>query len=252
MITSIEIAVSCTFFQRRLCWMFSSILQQVGNVPAITFCVGYPRDNGKPTTEDVLDFFEAKGLRIRRIPYDGMKVIQYRGLVRNDQLKQADSEWLLYADTDMTYHPRFFEDLGRQLEGPLKDEKRVISATRISLDKDYCKSYFNERDPHVYPCVVEKAGELESWPIFQISRNCGAGYFQLVNREHVMANCGGLYVAPSDCADRSWDAEGGQKANSDRQFRSRVGGIRKIETLPQYHLNHERDNEVGVHLEMQR
>jgi hypothetical protein len=99
--------------------------------------------------------------------------------------------------------------------------------------------------------VVEKAGELESWPVFQISRNCGAGYFQLVNREHVMTNCGGLYVDPSDCKDWAWD-EKGQKANSDKQFRSRIGGIRKIETLPQYHLNHSRDNEAGFHLETQR
>jgi hypothetical protein len=231
--------------------MLSSVLQQVGDVPSITFSVGYPVGNGKPTTEEVLDFFEARGLRIRRLPYEGMGVIQYRGLVRNDQLLKSDCEWVLFADTDMAYDPRFFEDLGRQLEGPLKDEKRVISASRVSLDKQFCKDYFNSGDDHVYPCVVEKAGELASWPVFQISRNCGAGYFQLVNRAHVMANCGGLYVEPSECNDWSWDGRG-QKANSDKQFRSRVGGLKRITTLPQYHLNHSRDNEAGYHLTEQR
>ena len=251
MSTSVEIAVSCTWFQHRLCWLLSSLLQQVGDVPDITFSIGYPIGNGNPTTEEVLDFFENKGLKIRRIPYDGMEIIQYRGLVRNEQLRLATSQWILFADTDMAYHPKFFENLKEQLEGHLKDETRVISASRVSLDKQHCKDYFNVRDPHVYPCVVEKAGELEAWPVFQISRNCGAGYFQLVNRSHVMLNCGGLYVDPNECKDWSWEGRG-QKANSDKQFRSRVGGIKKIETLPQYHLNHERDNEAGAHLTIQR
>jgi len=248
---SIEIAVSCTFFQRRLCWMMSSILQQVGDVPNLIFSVAYPRSNGNPTTEDVCSFFNGKGLNIREVPYDGMETIQYRGLVRNEQLKQSDCDFILFADTDMTYSPHFFEHLGKLLEGPLKDETRVISSRRTSLDKEYCKKYFNELDKHVYPCVVEKSGELNNWPIFQISRNCGAGYFQLVNRKHVMDNCGGLYVDPAGCQDWSWFSKG-QKANSDKQFRSRMGGIKRILTLPQFHLNHERDNEAGVHLINQR
>jgi len=249
--TSIEIAVSCTWFQHRLCWMLSSILQQVGDIPSITFSVGYPVNNGAPTTESVLDFFEDHGLKIRRLPYDGMDKIQYRGLVRNDQLSASDCDWILFADTDMTYDPRFFEDLGKQLEGSLGKETRVISASRVSLDKEHCKNYFNHQDSHIYPCIVDKAGELASWPIFQISRNCGAGYFQLVNRKHVMDKCGGIYVDPQQCNDWSWSKKG-QKANSDRQFRKLIGGIKRIKTLPQYHLNHERDNEVGFHLEIQR
>lgn len=248
---SIEIAVSCTWFQRRLCWMLSSVLQQVGKVPDITFSVAYPKNNGSPTTEEVCDFFMSKGLKMRQAVYPDMNEIQYRGLVRNRQLQESNSDWILFADTDMTYDAHFFEDLAIKLEGPLKNETRVISASRVSLDKDYCKKYFNELDKHVYPCVVEKSGELGSWPVFQISRNCGAGYFQLVNRKNVMDNCGGLYVDPAECQDWSWFGKG-QKANSDKQFRSRVGGIKRISTLPQFHLNHERDNEAGTHLTNQR
>lgn len=229
----------------------SSVLQQTGDIPDITFSVAYPKNNGEPTTEQVCDFFESKGLKIRRIPYDGMDVIQYRGLVRNEQLKQADCDFILFADTDMSYSPEFFADLKHQLKGKLKNEKKVISASRISLDKDFCKTFFNERDANVYPCVVEKAGELGHWPIYQISKNCGAGYFQLVNREFVMSEKEGLYVNPERCKDRSWD-KGGQKANSDRQFRHKMGGVKRILTKPQYHLNHERDNEVGGHLTNQR
>lgn len=250
MVTSIEIAVTCTWFQKRLCWMLSSILQQTGNVPDIIFNVAYPKNNGNPTTEDVCSFFRSKGLNIRELPYPDMETIQYRGLARNDQLKNSTCEWILFADTDMSYSPKFFENLSTQLQGELKDEKRVISASRISLDKEYCKKFFNEIDLLKYPCVVEKSGELQNWPIYQVSKNCGAGYFQLVNRKNIMENFGGLYVDPEHCADRSW--KHGQKARSDQQFRHRIGGVKKIKTLPQYHLNHERDNEVGHHLVIQR
>lgn len=248
---SIEIAVTCTWFQHRLCWMMSSILQQIGDVPDITFSIAYPKNNGSPTTESVCDFFESEGLKIRRIPYDGMEVIQYRGLVRNEQIKQADCDWILFADTDMAYSPLFFDNLEKKLSSTLKNEKLLISASRISLSKEYCKKFFNTEDTNKYPCVIEKAGELNKWPIFRISRSCGAGYFQLVNRRHIIENLDGLYVNPSRCKDRSWDGKG-QKAVSDSQFRRRMGGIKKIITLPQYHLNHERDNEAGIHLTNQR
>ncbi len=248
---TIEIAVTCTWFQKRLCWMLSSILQQKGNIPKIIFNVAYPQNNGNPTTEEVCKFFKNKGLTIRETPYHGMEIIQYRGLVRNKQLRQSNCDWILFADTDMTYSPDFFEDLSKQLSNELKDEKRCISARRISLDKAYCKNFFNKLDKNNYPCVIENAGLLSSWPIYQISRNCGAGYFQLVNKKHVMENCGGLYVDPKSCRDWAW-SDKGQKANSDKQFRRSVGGIKRIKTKPQYHLNHERDNEVGEHLTLQR
>ena len=251
--TSIEIAVTCTWFQHRLCWMMSSLLQQKGDIPELIFNVAYPENNGDPTTEEVCAFFKDQGLNIREIKYPDMEVIQYRGLARNEQLKQATAEWILFADTDMTYSPFFFEDLGKQLMGELKDETKCISAGRVSLDKDYCKTYFNVGDPNEYPCVIEKAGELEHWPIYQLSRNVGAGYFQLANRQSVMNNFGGLYVDPSENRDWGWlNGRKMQKANSDKQFRRRIGGVKKIKTKPQYHLNHERDNEAGEHLIIQR
>tara|TARA_Y100000310_G_C20645198_1_gene796154 strand:+ start:239 stop:928 length:690 start_codon:yes stop_codon:yes gene_type:complete len=229
--------------------MLSSLLQQRGDIPDISFSVGYPENNGDPTTEEVVAFFRKQGLQIKTIPYPDMEVIQFRGLVRNEQLWQSDADWLLFSDTDMTYSPDFFADLAQQLNGELEDEELILSASRVSLHKDFCKDFFNKWDGNKYPCVVENAGELQDWPIFQIGRSCGAGYFQLVNRECVIDNFG-WYVNPDECKDRTW--EKGQKARSDIQFRNMVGGIRKIETKPQYHLNHERDNEVGHHLTIQR
>jgi hypothetical protein len=233
--------------------MLSSVLQQTGDIPNIIFSVAYPRDNGNPRTEDVCSFFKDQGLNIKEQPYDGMDEIQYRGLARNRQMREATADWILFADTDMTYAPDFFEDLGRQLVGPLKNETRCISARRVSLAKEECKQYFNELDPHVYPCVVEEAGLLEGWPIYQISRSCGAGYFQLANVANIRDNCDNLYVDPEGCNDWGWlKGKKMQKAKSDGQFRKRVGGIKRIKTKPQYHLNHERDNEAGEHLVIQR
>ena len=88
------------------------------------------------------------------------------------------------------------------------------------------------------------------WPIYQISRNVGAGYFQLANVKCIREEHGGIYVDPKKNKDWSWGRM--QKANSDRQFRRMMGGVKKIATKPQYHLNHERDNEAGEHLVIQR
>ena len=254
--SSIEIAVTCTWFQRRLCWMLSSILQQVGNVPDIVFSIGYPRNNGKPTTEEVIGFFKGKGIQFREFPYDGLKVIQYRGLVRNEQLRRAACDWILFADCDMVYHPKFFENLSWQLKHRVRfrRDKRILSARRVSLDKGFCKDYFNNADKRIYPCVVDSAGTLvESWPVFEISRNCGAGYFQLVNRKSCLEITGGQYVDPKANWDWGWfRGHRMQGARSDMQFRSKMHGVRQIRTMPQYHLNHERDNEFRRHLEIQR
>lgn len=267
MTTSIEIAVSCTWFQRRLCWMMSSVLQQsslptyeatgglpdlTGGLPDLTFSVAYPINNGNPQTESVCDFFEGNGLAIKRFPYPDERAIQFRGLVRNAQLTCSTADWILFSDSDMVYSKYFFADLARQLKYHLKDETRCISASRISLDKDYSKNFFNIEDKTVYPAEIPNVSEVVSkWPVFQISRNCGAGYFQLVNVEAVRRLHGGLYVDPNNCADQA-EFDDIHKTRSDSQFRSRVGGLKKIELPPQYHLNHERDNEVGHHLTIQR
>ena len=249
---SIEIAVSCTYFQRRLCWMMSSCLQQVGDVPHITFSVAYPKNNGSPTTESVCSFFRDKGLDVKEFPYEDERAIQFRGLVRNAQLAASKADWILFSDSDMVYSPTFFAALGDLLEGELKNETRCISSRRVSLDKDKSKKFFNEEDKTVYPAFIENPADIVvDWPVFCISRNCGAGYFQLANVAAVRNLHGGLYVDPKECADHA-EFDDFHKTSSDSQFRSRVGGLKRIALPPQWHLNHERDNEVGHHLTIQR
>jgi len=253
-VTKIEIAISCTLYQKRLCWMMSSILQQKGNVPNIIFNVAYPQSNGNPTTENVCKLFKDNGLNVKETIYKNEVEIQKRGLVRNMQLKETDADWILFSDADMVYDPLFFEDLKNQLENTeLKNETRCISAKRISLSKEYSKDYFNKIDKNIYPCIVPNVAQFVSkWPIFKISRSCGAGYFQLANVKNLKENCNGVYVDPQHCNDEA-EFESYHKTRSDQQFRRLVGGTITIKTRPQYHLNHERDNEENCkHLLIQR
>lgn len=243
----IDIVVSCVWFQRRLCWQLSSLLQQVG-APELEVDVAYVRNNGNPNTESVCSFFRSQGLKIRETVYQSMEGIQCRGDVRNHQLAKSEADWIVFADTDMAYDPLFFADLGKQLEGELREETKCIHGRRISLDKQYCKDFFNSPfHPYRYPCVVNDVAEqLSNWPIFQISRPIGAGYFHLANVKVLREKFGGVYLPPDERQDRAWGYQ------SDKRFRNRLGGVRVIDTKPQYHLNHERDNEEGCHLEMQR
>jgi hypothetical protein len=251
MSTSIEIAVLCSLYQRRMNWMLSSIAQQKGNVPRLSFSVAYPVNEGSPKTEDVISLFRSAGVSIREQVYPGVTPLWERGIVRNRQLSETDCEWILFADCDMVYHESFFEDLGKQLEGDLKEEKRCITASRISLDKTFSREHFNSHDTLAYPCMVENVGNIvSSWPVYQISRNVGAGYFQLANVENIRKNHGGVYVPPEHCHDTA--AGRFSMYRSDRQFRRMVGGIRRVATKPQYHLNHERDYEAGTYLTNQR
>ena len=235
---SIEIAVACSMFQRRLCWMFSSILQQKGDVPKLVLNLAYPRREGNPKTKYVCSMFKDNGLNIRELVLRNRLEFDQRGLIRNRQMETVDSDWLLWADADMVYDPYFFEDLGRQAMTNLKDDDKCVSASRYSLLPDYCCKFFNEQDIGKYPHIVDNVAEIVSkWPRRRrMSRNCGAGYFQFANVSKIRKRFGNIYVDPSHAKDRSLS----HIFRSDRQFRIMLGGVTRINSKPQFHLNHER------------
>jgi hypothetical protein len=248
----LEIAVSCSWFQKRLCWMLSSILQQKGDIPEIIFNVAYPKNNGNPSTEEVCKYFRNQGLNIIETVYEDEISMQKRGLVRNLQVSQTKADWILFADTDMAYHPLFFSDLKSKIKNELKDCDKCVCASRVSLDIEFCKKYFNIDDKNNYPCIIDNVdGIVSKWPIYWKTRPSGAGYFQLANVDVIKDKCKGLYVNPRRCKDAA-SVESYHKARSDMQFRQRIGGRIAIQTYPQYHLNHERDNELKCHLILQR
>lgn len=231
----IEIAVNCWNYQHRLCWMLSSLCQQRGNVPEIIFNISFAKNNGDPNTEKVCDFFESKGLNIKRMILKDKNEVSCRGPIRQKQLDGSNADWILFADCDMIYHPDFFAELSKRLDSDYKDITKVITADRVSLDINFCIDYLNN-NPMDYPCEVQDVANFVSdWPVKWVhGKNIGPGYFQLANIKHIKEN--GIKYC-----NRSRDNL--RRYRSDRAFRVNMGGIKPITKLPpQYHLNHDRKN----------
>lgn len=228
---TIEICIHCFRYQRRLCWMLSSILQQKGNLPNIVVNISHTDNDGTPTTEEVCKFFRDKGLNIKETKIPQEK-IHNRAVARNIQIKQTMADYILFADSDMVYDPSFFEDLINQLKTNLKDENRVMGADRFSLNDNFCIKYF-EQDKNIYPCEILDAALISSkFPVKWISgRHVAAGNFQLANVKFVKEK-GSIYSGRQRDV---WRA-----TISDRQFRKRMGGRVPIKTKNMYHLNHDR------------
>ena len=235
----VEIAVACHLFQRRLVWMLSSILQQVGDKPDIVVSISYVPNNGIPTTEDCIRFFREKGLNIIDVVMEpGQESI--RVLARNIRAKETQADWMIWADADMVYHKEFFADLKNKVsQEPVLSCTQVMGADRHSLNIPFCVNYFNE-DKREYPCIIDNVAELVStWPDWRFGgKHIAAGYFQLANvqaiknKGSVYSNrCGGDDILNRHC-------------KSDRQFRIHMGGRVPIDLLAQYHLNHSRQPNV--------
>jgi hypothetical protein len=228
----LEICIHCHNYQHRLCWMLSSILQQKGDIPDIEVSLSYLSGTGSPTTDEVIDFFKERGLKIISIKLKKGQE-KNRAIPRNIRAKETEADWILYADCDHVYHPYFFEDIKKQLETDrYKNETKVIGADRHSLDIPFCIDYF-EKDERVYPCEIKNVAEIVSeWPVKWIhGRKIAAGNFQLARVEAIKER-GGVY---SGRKRDFW-----RRTRSDRQFRCHMGGRVPMNTKPQYHLNHDR------------
>lgn len=224
-------------YQRRLCWMLSSILQQKGDIPNIIINISHTEDDGNPTTSEVCDFFRKKGLNINEVLVY-KEDVSNRSLARTRQLEETTSDFILFVDSDMVYATDFFEDLGKQLETNLANEPKCMGADRVSLDIPFCTEYFNDdKDKNQYPMVIENVADIvDKWKIYYVKgKNKAAGYFQLANVKLLKERNISYGLAKKD---------GLRRYRADRYFRVNLGGICPIETKKQYHLNHSRDNEV--------
>lgn len=187
--------------------------------------------------------------------WDDYDKFQQRGLVRNKQLAECRTEWLLFADCDMVYHPRYFALLARELSAHHAGATYMLSAGRMSTDRVRTERMIKALVTD-HPSDIKRAFlRAKRLPSVQ-RRNVGAGFSQLINVKH--APHGGIYVDPTHNRDYRWSTSF-HASKSDIQFRRRIcefGGPRR--PLPDWfgrnliHLNHDRDNEVKRHLEIQR
>ena len=243
----ITLALYCHNFQKRLCWMLSSLLDQTVKPRVVVSCM---QDNGTPKTEDVVGLFRDQlGMDIELDPYNDITVFEQRGIVRNNQLESCKTEWLLFADCDMVYHPAFFESLyGRLDEFP---HDAVICSGRKSCHDVAIQDIDKLVNENVKTKPVYVVGSFDKIiPMTPVRRACGgAGFFQLI---HVDA-ADGYYV--QSAIDHGWLDGGIWKTYSDHVFRRRVG---KLHNLPRWfwrnqrHVNHFRDNQFDKHLDDQR
>jgi len=233
---TIEIDIHCYYYQVRLCWMLSSILQQQGDCPDLVINISHAENDGKPTTRDVCGFFRDRGLNIIETIVL-QEQVSNRAIARNIQVDRAclekDVDWMFFTDCDMIYDPMFFADL-RQNIRPFAEDLRVISADRTSLKRHYCNNYLTD-NPMEYPCVIEKvAHKVSKWNVFYVGGGeKAAGYMQLASIFAIEKMCGSKYSVESK--------DNYSKCITDRRFRKVFEGINKIKTLPQYHLNHDRN-----------
>jgi hypothetical protein len=238
----LTIAVQCHNFQRRLTWMFSSVLPQARG---IVFMIDAMHRNGDPQTEAVEAKFRHIGMTIDFKAWTDMAEFERRGIVRTAQVQRCKTPWILFADSDMVYAPTFFAALKKHIDSEFPG---MYTSGRMSQDShaatdaliEMTKNSIQVEDPFTRACSLDLVG-----------RSCvGAGFFQLVKLE----SCAGYYVHPVECKDWRWSGKG-QKAKSDQQFRHRIGIKQRLPRwfwANQIHLNHARDNQAGCHLEEQR
>ena len=232
----IEINFHCFKYEHRMCWMLSSILQQIGDKPDIVVSISYLPNTGNPPTEECIKFFREKGLNIIDVPVQPGQEGN-RAIARNTRAKETKADWIIFADGDMVYHKEFFADLQTKLQkDPHMSCDKVIGADRHSLNIEFCTKYFNE-DTRQYPCVIEDVAELVcKWPLFRLSgKHIAPGYFQLANVQAIK-NKGGIYS--NRCVDR------GRNCKTDRLFRFHMGGVLPIHLHPMFHLNHDRTDGI--------
>ena len=219
----ITLAIQSHNFQHRLSWMLASLAEQEGPGANVLVDLAYVCQEGTPTTEQIIRLYKTPNISWILRPYAKAEDMQYRGIVRSQQLADCKTPWLLFTDTDMVYHCLYFSRLKEWLENEnLYESGGFFSAGRLSNPveetNNLVKSVGEETDGYTKPIdhAFQRAHTLT--PIEK--SNVGAGYSQLINVNHCPH--GGYYV--KDKVDRAWyKPDGNTKGQKARSEERRVG-----------------------------
>lgn len=254
----IYFAFQCHNFQRRTCWMLSSILQQTIWPFDIVIDIACLRGNGYPSTEEVAGSFQSKGMDVRLTYIDDRDIFARRGLVRNIQTQNAindKSDYIFYTDADNVYHPDFFKILVEKLEKQGNQiDNCIYSCNKMHTIKEATDIVLMDTIGEL-PFIDKAFERALSIPMLiiekdKIKNGAAPGCMQVVAIKDMIEKCNGIYCDLPDKDQHLFNQ--GQKAWSDMHFRGRIGQSTKIR-LPLYiHLQHTRDKEVGKHIEEQR
>ncbi len=257
---TIEILIFCHHFQRRICWVLSSLLQQEKHsLEIIVNISGLEKDNGTPSNRDVAAFFREKGLDVRLTEYETKEQIAKPSLLKNDQIQNSSADWIQCHSADHVFSPGYFHSVEENIK-QFPNEIRVMGsgnkththdrATDRMLEGQFedARTEAGEEDVPVY--VVGAFSEALRIQDIDEKVGRGAGGHFFFRREACMVQTGGFYATVEECKDRHlFDVY--MNTRSDPGFRSRMGGINKIRLAPLRHLNHERSKTLGYYKEKQ-
>jgi hypothetical protein len=205
-------------------WFLSSLLQQTF-LPDVTINLAYTKNNGSPSTESIVDFYRAQGIKFRTIIFEDPADISFRGKLRNAQIALSKGDWLFFYDVDQVLHPDFFKiwcpTLTRDFIYYEKQKltttgTKVFLATNAQGRRKYVRSAF------------KKANGF--FPEVEYNRPSGGLIF--VKRALVYKVTNGLYTMSMNPHDYSFD-----KQTSDPIFR-KMFTVRGLSLSPVIHLNH--------------
>jgi len=229
----IDICVLVYEFQKRFWWMLSSLREQTNQ----NFII-HPSVHKQDTFYD-MNIKIKNNFKVDMREYNEAN-FGLRGFVRNYDLANCTSEWLLYTDADVVFPKDFFEKLEAKLKVIKNDVGcKVISIPRLTMDIDIGNHLVDSVE---YNNPIEDAYLLANKVSTKWSfrgRISGAGYFQLVNIPLLKAAGVERYV--NNIKQDSSLMGKREGCSSDIAFRTKLGGVYPVNDLPPIiHINHYR------------
>lgn len=237
----IDILLFCHNFQRRLCWVLSSLLQQTNQ--SYTVNIASLPNNGNPTTEGIIRYYRNRGMIILHHIFTNKDIFAKSSIIKNYQIKDCSSEWILFHSADHVFPTTYIDQLCNNLNG-CKVDTCLGSRGKYHTNEEETNKIING-DIYIEK-VYQKAND-----IIKKGRDRRVGGHLIVNRNALIKKTGGIYNSPDHCRDRHLFKKG-MKSRGDLWFKSKMGGIANIKLPPLIHLNHTRDKELGYHTEEQR
>ena len=238
-IPSIELCILLYSFQKRFWWMLSSLSQQIGDIPNLSIKVNIHKDDPyKHITKSLIKTFDGL-LDIKLKEYD-CEEFGFRSYTRNFDIIETTSDWLLFSDADIVFHPNFFMEflviMQQQFD---KCKNTMTSVPRYTMGPEHGNSLV---DSEVYTTLpIDKAFEkgFTTYPVEWsggTSVPCGAWYFQFMYTEFIR----NMPYIENIRRERSLFSKKGNKFWGDKIFRNKLPrSIFRVKRIsPIVHISH--------------
>ena len=249
----LEIILFCHKFQRRLCWVLSSLYEQENcNLNIRVNIASLASNNGTPSTQKVAEFFRQRGLDIWLTLFERTEEIAHPSMTKNFQIRNSTAEWIMCHSADHVFPTNYFAEVEKVMsEYPDKDTT-IGSGNKFHTDVEAT----NDAMTSVKPVFVENAYEqVKALP--RLKRQPGErrpakrpGGHIFFRRDAIFKKCDGYYCTWEQCSDKHLFKKF-MRTCSDPGFRARMGGCLRVELPPLGHCNHFRGKDEKKYLDIQ-